>query len=89
MTQVRDGVYVSTSRGGGLDWFFDKWLEGEMARCSAMDAIYARHAVDMLQPTLMMRVLGYTRPQFLCHHQKQKFTDSAMRWRCADCGKDL
>lgn len=43
----------------------------------------------LLRPDLSMRMRGYTRHQSDCLHAKQKFTDSSMRWKCADCGLEL
>lgn len=49
-------------------------------------SVYGKSWVEPLIPSLLLRMAGYTRDPEDCTHGKTKFTESAMRWRCADCG---
>lgn len=51
-------------------------LEGDM-----------RQMVEPRAASPIMKSLGYTRHPMDCHHRRMKYTESAMRWRCADCGE--
>lgn len=58
----------------------------------ALDSEAIRSAVREYErggilPSPLMKSLGYTRHPMDCHHTRMKYTESAMRWRCADCGE--
>lgn len=89
MDSLKDGkkVLEPTAIESPGEWKGRFDPDGEDMRSTYAPLNYMHVFIPM--PNFFMRSLGYTRRPEDCEHLRKKFTDSAMRWRCADCGIDL